>query len=149
MGVVYLVNVGLIWLIAVVVFLILEAVTYQLISIWFVFGAAAGLISSFVTDNFYIEMAVFLAVSILMLAILRPLSLRLVKKQDFKSNVEGLIGKTILITQEVNNLHSSGQGKVNGMYWTVRSEDDKQIPEGELARIVRIEGVKLIVSSSK
>lgn len=144
-----MVNVGFIWLIAVVVFLILEAVTYQLISIWFVFGAAAGLISSFVTDNFYIEMAVFLAVSILMLSILRPLSLKLVKKQDFKSNVESLIGKTILITQEVNNLHSSGQGKVNGMYWTVRSEDDKQIPAGELARIVRIEGVKLIVSSSK
>ncbi|MDO5398919.1 MAG: NfeD family protein [bacterium] len=142
-------NVSLIWLIAVVVFLILEAVTYQLISIWFVFGASAGLISSFVTDNFYIEMGVFLAVSILMLAILRPLSIRLVKKQDFKSNVESLIGKTVLITQEVNNLHNSGQGKVNGMYWTVRSEDDKQIPAGELKRIVRIEGVKLIVSSSK
>lgn len=142
-------NVSLIWLIAVVVFLVLEAVTYQLISIWFVFGAAAGLISSFVTDNFYIEMGVFLAVSILMLSILRPLSLKLVRKQDFKSNVESLIGKTVFITQEVNNLHNSGQGKVNGMYWTVRSDGDKQIPAGEVARIVRIEGVKLIVSSSK
>lgn len=140
-------NAGLIWLIAVVAFLILEAITYQLISIWFVFGAVAGLISSFVTDNFYIEMGVFLAVSVLMLAVLRPLSLKLVRKQDFKSNAESLIGKTVLITQEVNNLHNSGQGKINGMYWTVRSEDDKQIPAGGLARVVRIEGVKLIVSS--
>lgn len=143
------IDIHVIWLIGVVVFAVLEGVTYQMISIWFVFGAVGGLITSLITDSFPIQMTVFLALSVLMLAILRPLSMKLLKNQDFKSNTDSLVGKEVLITQEVSNIKGTGQGKINGMVWTVRSEEDTPLPAGETARIERIEGVKLIVSSKK
>lgn len=143
------IDIHVLWLIGIVVFAVLEGVTYQMISIWFVFGAVGGLITSLITDSFPIQMTVFLALSVLMLAILRPLSMKLVKNQDFKSNTDSLVGKEVLITQEVSNIKGTGQGKINGMVWTVRSEEDTPLPAGETARIERIEGVKLIVSSKK
>ncbi len=143
------IDIHILWLIGIVGFAVLEGVTYQLLSIWFVFGAMGGLITSLFTENYMIQFAVFIAVSILMLAVLRPISMKLVKKQDFKSNTYGLIGKEVLITEDVSNIKGTGQGKINGMIWTVRSEDDIPLPAGETARIERIEGVKLIVSSEK
>lgn len=139
------VSMEIIWLAGVVAFIILEAVTYQLISIWFVLGAIGGLIAAMCGASFTVQMIVFLAAAILFLVLLRPISLKLIKKQDFKTNADSLIGKSILITEEVNNIRGTGQGKVNGMVWTVRSEGDDTIAAGELAHIKSIDGVKLIV----
>ena len=48
--------------------------------------------------------------------------------------------------ERVSNLDQTGMAVVNGQEWTVRTEDDKTIIEqGELVRIIRISGVKLIV----
>ena len=135
----------IIWLAGIVAFIIIVAATYQLISIWFVIGAIGGMIASMCGVDFYVQMAVFLLISVVLLLLLRPVSLKLIKKQDFKSNADSLIGKNILITEEVNNVRGTGQGKVNGMTWTVRSEKDEIIEAGEIAEIGRIEGVKLIV----
>lgn len=139
---------NIIWLAAVVVFLVLEAVTYQLISIWFVFGAVGGLIASFFTDtSFYVQFGIFIGISVVLLAALRPISMKLMKRQDFKSNADSIIGRSVLITQEVNNASGTGQGKIDGMFWTVRALNDEIIKQGEMAEVKRIEGVKLVVES--
>ncbi len=137
-------NIGVIWLAAIVAFIILEAVTYQIVSIWFVFGAVGGMIAYLLGADFYVQLIVFIVVSAILLSILRPLSMKLVKRQDFKTNSDGLIGKNILITQEVSNIKGTGQGKINGMVWTVRGENDAVIHTGEIAKVKKIEGVKLI-----
>jgi membrane protein implicated in regulation of membrane protease activity len=134
-----------IWLAAIIVFIVLEAVTYQIVSIWFAIGAVGGLIAAVLGAPFNVQMIVFIAVSIVMLICLRPISRKLVKSKAEKTNVDGLIGKEVLITKEVNNIHSSGEGKVGGSVWTVRSSDDSVIKENEVAVIEKIEGVKLIV----
>ncbi|MGN0683812.1 MAG: NfeD family protein, partial [Oscillospiraceae bacterium] len=97
-------TIGIIWLTAIVAFIILEAVTYQIVSIWFVFGAIGGMITYLLGADFYVQLIVFIAVSAILLSILRPLSMKLVKRQDFKTNSDSLIGKNILITQEVSNI---------------------------------------------
>lgn len=135
---------GMIWLIAVIVFIILEAVTYQIVSIWFVFGAAGGLIAYLLGADFYWQLGIFIAVSAVLLAVFRPLSMKLIKKPDLKTNAESLIGKNVLITREVSNIKGTGQGRLNGMVWTVRGDTDEVIPAGETARVKKIEGVKLI-----
>lgn len=137
---------NLLWILQVIVFIVLETNTYQLVSIWFVFGAIGALIASFCGVGFHFQVIIFVAVSLIMLAALRPISMKLVKKQNFKSNAEGLIGKDVLITEDVNNIKSTGQGKVDGMVWTVRSDSDEEIPKGTVVKIDRIEGVKLIVT---
>lgn len=134
-----------VWLILVVVFVIAEAVTYQLVSIWFAAGSVGALFASFVTDNSFYQLIVFTAVSVIMLALLRPLVKTKLKATGLKTNTENLIGKEIVITEDVDNTLSSGQGKINGMTWTVRNDSGECIKKGTVAVVDRIEGVKLIV----
>lgn len=134
-----------VWLILVVVFVIAEAVTYQLVSVWFAAGSVGALFASFVTDNLFYQLIVFTAVSVIMLALLRPLVKTKLKATGLKTNTENLIGKEIVITEDVDNTLSSGQGKINGMTWTVRNDSGECIKKGTVAVVDRIEGVKLIV----
>ncbi|MCD7805572.1 MAG: NfeD family protein [Oscillospiraceae bacterium] len=135
------------WLIAVIAFIILEAVTYQLVSVWFVIGSLAGLLAAALGASVMIQVAVFVIVSALMLIILRPLSMKLLKPKGLKTNTDRLIGEDVLITENVSNISGTGKGKISGMTWTVRSESGEDIPENSVATVVRIEGVKLIVKA--
>ncbi|MDY3972974.1 MAG: NfeD family protein [Clostridia bacterium] len=135
----------IIWLIGIIVFVVLEAVTYQIVSIWFALGAVGGLIASLTGASFTVQMIVFIAVSVIFLICLRPVSRKLLKSKQEKTNVDSMLGKEVLITKEVDNLSGSGQGKVNGVVWTVKSADNSQIPENDIAVVEKVEGVKLIV----
>lgn len=143
-----MIDMSIVWLIGIAVFLILEAATYQMISIWFAAGALGGFIVSLCGGGFYIQMTVFLIITFVLILLVRPLSLKLVKPKNIRTNAGSLIGKTVLITQEVDNFKGTGQGKTEGMFWTIRSIDDEIIPEGELATVEEIQGVKLIVKGA-
>lgn len=134
------------WLIAIIAFIVLEAVTYQLVSVWFVIGSLGGLVAAALGASFGVQIAAFVILSALMLAVLRPLSMKLLKPKGLKTNVDGLIGGDVLITENVSNIEGTGKGKINGMTWTVRSESGEDIPENSVATVSRIEGVKLIVT---
>ncbi len=134
-----------IWITAVIVFGVLEAATYQLVSVWFAIGAVGGLIAKLLGFDFAIQMTVFLILSILSLCCLRPISMKWLKPKITKTNIDILAGQEILITETVDNINGRGKGKVNGMTWTVRSSDNCVIPEDSLAIVEKVEGVKLIV----
>ncbi len=135
----------IVWLIGIIAFVILEAATYQMICIWFALGAVGGLIAKMAGASFNVQMTVFLIISVICLICLRPLSKRLIKHEETKTNVDSLVGKEVLITKEVDNLHEKGEGKINGMMWTVRSIDNTYIAENEIAVVEEVKGVKLIV----
>lgn len=136
---------AVIWLLGIIVLIILESVTYQLVSIWFAVGALGGLIASFFNADFYIQMAVFITVSFISILCLRPLSMKFLKPENVETNAQSLVGKEVLITSDVDNIKGLGEGKSDGKVWTVRSIDNSQIDKGEIAVIEKIEGVKLIV----
>lgn len=138
-------SLGLIWIIAIVVFAVLELATYQLVSVWFTIGAVGGIIAYYLGYGFNVQMAVFLILSVLALISLRPLSVRKLKAKGLKTNIDSLAGQEILITKTVDNKKGEGEGKLNGMTWTVRSADGAVIPENNSAVVEKIEGVKLIV----
>lgn len=135
----------LIWIAGIVAFIVLEAVTYQLVSVWFALGAIFAVIAMAAGADFTVQMIIFIAVSGICLLCLRPVSKKLLKNESERTNADSLIGKEVIITKEINNLISAGEGKVNGMTWTLRSEDNSVIGEGETAVVTAIEGVKLIV----
>lgn len=143
-------DMGVIWFVAVAVFLLIEAATYQMVSIYFAIGAVGGLAAYLFGAGMYIQFAIFIAVSAVLIVLLRPISMRMLKNRDKDSltNTDTLIGRNVYITEEVNNIKESGQGKVNGNYWTVRSADNSVIPVGNVAEIEKIEGVKLIVKEN-
>lgn len=139
---------SVVWLVLIIAFMVVEAVTYQLICIWFAFGSIGALIASLITDNTVCQAVVFVVISAVSLIALRPAAKRIFKPRGLKTNVEGLIGKEVVITRDVNNLTAVGQGKINGMVWSVRSADDTEIKQGSTAIVERVEGVKLIVRKS-
>lgn len=134
-----------IWLMAVIAFIVLEAVTYQMVAVWFVAGAIGGMIASLVGASFTVQMIVFLVVSVLFLALLRPVAMKRMNNQKLKTNSDGLVGKSVLITADVSNTLERGEGKIDGKVWTVRTESGEELKAGDVAEVKRIEGVKLIV----
>ena len=133
---------AVIWILGIIAFIILETVTYQLVSIWFAIGALGGMIAAFSGVNFYVQMAVFIAVSFICI---RPISMKFFKPRNVETNAQSLVGKEVLITSDVDNIRGLGEGKVDGKVWTVRSIDNSHVLKGETAVIEKIEGVKLIV----
>lgn len=140
-------NYLLVWLIGVVVFAIIEAVTYQMVSVWFSIGSIGAFLIAYAGLGLNVQLIVFTAISIVMLLLLRPISMKLFKRHGTtKTNVNALIGEEVLITKHVDNINSEGEGRVKGLFWSVRSIDDNvYFEKGETAIIERVEGVKLIV----
>ena len=136
---------GFVWLAAIVVFLILEAATYQYICIWFAGGALGALISSFVSDSVTVQTVVFFAVSVLLLILTRPAVKKLTRNKGIKTNVEDIPGKIALVTEKIDNTSGTGKVKLDSMEWTARSIDGNVIQEGSRVKVESVSGVKLMV----
>ena len=67
---------SVVWLVLIIAFMVVEAVTYQLICIWFAFGSIGALIASLITDNTVCQAVVFVVISAVSLIALRPAAKR-------------------------------------------------------------------------
>lgn len=135
-----------IWLVLLILLLIVEIITVGLTCIWAAGGALVALLLSFLKVPVMWQVIAFFAVTFALLWFTRPFAVKVINSQREKTNYEGIIGKTIRISERVDNIHQTGMAVVNGQEWTVRSEEDKEILEPEtLAKVVSISGVKLIV----
>ena len=139
----------IIWLSLLVVFLIAEASTVMLISLWFAAGSLAALIVCLLGGSWGLQVGVALVVSNILLLALRPLVRKYFNPKLVKTNVDSVIGTEGYVTDDVDNLSATGQVKLGGMYWTARSTGGKPIAKGTLVRVDRIEGVKAFVSEVK
>ena len=134
----------MLWLAAVIVFIILEAVTYQMISVWFIIGSVGALIAALLGAEFWLQMVIFVALSLVLLVMFRPFAVKRLKT-DFRTNADAAVGKKVTITQTVDNAKGTGEAKLDGLVWSVRTQDGNTLDVGEVAEVKRIEGVKLIV----
>ena len=137
---------AILWLVLMVMFLLLEAGTVAVVSLWFAAGSLAAMIVSFLGGAFWLQVAVFLATAGVLLAALRPLVRKYFTPKLTKTNVDSVIGSTGLVTVAIDNVSAVGQVKLGAMYWTARSTSGLVIPEGTLAQVDRVEGVKVFVS---
>ena len=137
---------AIIWLIALIVLVIIEIISQGLTTIWFAGGSLVALISTFCGANLFVQIAIFLVVSIILLIFTRPIAMLHFNKKVVPTNVETLPGEVCVITEAVDNIGAKGKAELNGMEWTVRSASEGiLIPEGARAKVLRVEGVKLIV----
>ncbi len=140
---------AILWLIMMVVFLLVEAATVTMVSLWFAAGALAAMIVSLLGGAVWLQTAVFLLASIVLLTALRPLVRKYVTPRLTATNVDSVIGSTGLVTAAIDNVAASGQVKLGAMVWTARSTSGEPISEGTLVKVDRIEGVKAFVSPAK
>ena len=131
-----------IWVVLIVVFIVLEAMTLGLTSIWFAFGALFALVASLIFDSLLIQITVFLISSIVLLYFTKPIAKKYLKAGQEKTNVDSLIGAKGVVTKEIEK-HIYGLVKVNGQIWTAYSDEDLYIDD-EIT-VEEIKGVKMKV----
>lgn len=134
-----------IWLAVIFLALVVEGMTAQLISIWFVPGGLAGLISGFCGAGEWIQVLIGAIVTLVCLIATRPLVNRVMNSRKVETNAGRLVGQTGVVIQEIRNLDAMGQVKIQGSVWSARSENGEVIPQDKTVSVLRIEGVKLIV----
>lgn len=140
---------AIIWLLLMVVFLIAEASTVTLVSLWFAAGALAAMAAALLGGALWLQVSVFLAVSVVLLTALRPLVRKFITPKLTATNIDSVIGSIGLVTAPIDNVTASGQVKLGGMVWTARSTAGDPIPEGTRIRVDKIEGVKVFVTPVK
>lgn len=137
-----------VWIAVTVAFIIIEALTTQLLTIWFAAGAAAAVIATLLDASPLVQCIVFVAVSLIALIATRPLVKKLTKQKFSPTNADRFIGETAVVTENINNIAQTGLVRIQGTVWTARSADGETIPEGETVTVKKIEGVKLIVEKT-
>lgn len=136
------------WLLVAAVLLIIEALTAGLTTIWFAGGAVVALIFAFLGVPFWIQTGVFTAVSLILLLVTRPLVKKYMGRGSGATSLDRMIGKQVLVTEQINNLRGTGEVQLEGQFWMARTVDnDEVIEKGAVAVIREIRGVKLIVSA--
>jgi membrane protein implicated in regulation of membrane protease activity len=139
---------AIIWLILMVVFLIMEAATVQLISTWFAVGSLAAMIVALLGGEVWLQILVFLTIAIVLLALLWPMARKHLKPKLVATNADALIGRVCLVTEAIDPLEG-GRVKVGDVTWTARVESGDIIPAGAHVKIMKIQGSKVIVEQVK
>ena len=133
------------WLIALVLFGVVEAATAGLVCIWFAVGALAALLAALLGAGVLMQVVVFAVVSAVALAVTRPLVRRITSGKAVATNADRVLGAAAKVTESIDNENSTGAVYVDGKTWTARSADGTVIPAGEQVEVTSIEGVKLFV----
>ena len=135
----------MLWFVLLLLFSIGESVTVGLTSVWFAVGALGALLSALAGGNAWVQILVFVALSGISLALVRPLAKKFLTPSYSATNADRVVGREAVVTQTIDNLHGQGQVNIAGQIWTARGEEDAPIPEGTTVRVLRIEGVKVFV----
>ena len=135
----------IVWLVLLIAFAASEAVTVGLTSIWFAAGALAALIAALLGGPVWVQITLFLAISLLCLAAVRPLAKKHLNDKVVPTNADRVIGAQAQVTEDIDNIHGKGAVIIRGMAWSARSEDGFSIPAGAMVKVLRIEGVKVFV----
>ena len=135
-----------IWIGIMVLMAVIEGISAQLVSVWFVVGGLAAAVVSFFVPSVTIQLFVFVGVSLLLLAVTRPF-VRKVKASTkvTPTNADRYIGKTAVVIDDIDCINGGGQVKVGGSVWSAKTADGVSIPKGSEVTVKGIMGVKLLV----
>lgn len=136
----------IIWLVLLIIFLIAEAVTVVMVSLWFAAGALVAMVASLLGAKLWLQVVLFLVVSAALLACLRPIAKKHFTPKLTRTNVDAIIGSEGYVTADIDNAAATGTVKLGAMEWTARSTCGTTILKGTLVRVDKIEGVKAFVT---
>lgn len=136
-----------IWLIISGIAIIIEFFTVGFLVFWFSIGALIAMVVSFFTDSIFIQTAVFIVSSTLLIFATKPFVKHFDIPNPLRSNVYSLTDKTGIVIEEINNSTSTGQIKVDGEIWSAISQyPSSVIPKDTKVKVIKIKGVKAVVT---
>lgn len=133
-----------VWLIVAVAFGIAELMTTSLTLVWFSIGALILMVLSTFIESIIIQIALFAAISITLLVVFTKYFVDQDKTYRYNTNLQGIEQRTGIVKEEIPS-HMTGIVTLTGEDWTAISEDSEKIQVGQLVKVIRIEGVKLVV----
>ena len=134
------------WLVLLIVAIVVEVLTMGLTTIWFAGGALVAILATLLHAPIWLQVILFVAVSLLLLFFTRPVAVKYFNKDRVKTNVESMVGRQAVVTGEIDNIQGIGQVTLGRQEWSARSADDTmRIPLGSVVDVVSVSGVKLIV----
>ena len=130
------------WLGVVIALTVIEAMTVNLVTVWYIASAIVAMVLSIFVDSLLIQFGVFVLLGTILLLTTRNYLVKLLGKKDEKTNLDRVVGMTAIVTKEISK-NNPGEVKVDGKYWTAVS--DKKISIDSTVKVLKIDGVKLSV----
>ncbi len=140
------ISLSVLWLVAAVALSVVEIITMGLTTIWFAIGAVAALICALVGAPIWLQVAVFIVVSVVVLVLVRPIAAAHFNNRLKKTNIDAYVGRKLIAKTDIDNLHGTGKVDMDGSTWlALSSMDNVVIHAGEEVKVVEVRGAKLIV----
>ena len=136
------------WLALMILFVIAEASTVQLVSIWLAAGSLSALIPAMLGMPLMVQIIVFLVVSAVCLIFTRPFVKKVLAVKKVNTNADRTIGEIGLVTETIDNTLESGRVMVDGLSWKARASDDSVLEAGTRVQVKEIHGVTLTVEKA-
>ena len=136
---------AVIWGVLLLLFVLSEAATVILVSVWFMAGSLVALVVTLLGGPVWLQVLLFFLVSIAALALLRPLLKKYIRPRITATNADALVGKTGVVTEAIDNLRDTGCVRVAGVLWSARSAGGEEIPLSSVVVVRKVESAKLIV----
>lgn len=133
------------WIAVIIVAIITEFLTDQLISIWFIPGALAAAVLSICSVEVLWQVLVFAVLSAVAVPLGKIFLGRNKIGENSKTNIDAIIGEKCIVSEKIDNFAGCGIVKIKGQLWSARGVGESDVYEaGEILQVVAIEGVKLI-----
>ncbi len=134
------------WFLIFLILIIVEVLTINLSTVWFIIGSVFAFFSSFFTRNLNYQIIVFIVFTIISIILTKRFLTKVSNFKKINTNVDSIIGRTCLVTKDINNLLNQGEIVIDKNIWSALSKDDNVIiREGTKVKICDIKGVKVIV----
>lgn len=133
------------WLLLVIILSIVEIITVNLVSIWFVISGIVAMIASLFTDNLVIQISIFVILGLIFMILTRKIVKKIVPEK-VKTNIDRIIGMQGIVITKIGK-NKPGEVKVDGKIWTATS--DETINQDEIVKILEINSTKLKVEKIK
>ena len=137
---------SMLWGLLFLLFVFIEIITVNLVTIWFACGAIVSLFVSMFTDSVAIQVIVFIIVSIISLLLTKPIVKKLKANKFEPTNSDRFIGKSGDVVKKITP-KERGEVKVLGTIWTATSDETLEV--GDSIVVEKIDGVKLIVKKEE
>lgn len=134
-----------VWIAVLVAAVVVEALTNDFVAIWFFPASLVSMILSLFDTSPWLQLILFLVIGLALVVATRPLCRKFLATKEEKTNVDALVGKCCIVTEEICNIKEQGEVKLGGLCWSARAADGRVIPVGEHVTVKKIQGVKLIV----
>lgn len=134
------------WLFMMILFIVIEAVTFSLTTLWFAAGSLGMIFISLLPLPFRWQILIFLIISFVLLFLTRPvLNKKLNSYRQNKTNIDAVIGNEVLVTKKISKFEK-GEIKLHGVLWSAESKDSEQeIDAGTVCKVMEVRGNTLVV----